>query len=311
MAVSGSRALTAGVSSPVPSPAHNQSSTTQPTTSSTTTTTTSTSSSSARTIGTILSKIQGALHEAIAPPRFVIDKRTIEKTWKLMDKVVKLCQHPKMQLKNSPPFILDILPDTYQHLRLIYTKHEDQLHVLNENEYFRVFIENLIRKCKQTIKLFKEGREKMYDESSHYRRNLTKLSLVFSHMLSELKAIYPSGIFAGDSFRITKSDAAQWWTKSFGDRTIVPWRIFRQTLHLIHPISSGLEAMALKSTIDLTCNDYISNFEFDVFTRLFQPWSSLLRNWQILAVTHPAYRAFVTYDSVRERLQKYINKPGR
>lgn len=25
--------------------------------------------------------------------------------------------------------------------------------------------------------------------------------------------------------------------------------------------------MALKTTIDLTCNDYISNFEFDVFTR--------------------------------------------
>ena len=35
----------------------------------------------------------------------------------------------------------------------------------------------------------------------------------------------------------------------------------------VHAISSGLEAMALKSTIDLTCNDYISNFEFDVFTR--------------------------------------------
>lgn len=28
--------------------------------------------------------------------------------------------------------------------------------------------------------------------------------------------------------------------------------------------------MALKSTIDLTCNDYISVFEFDIFTRLFQ-----------------------------------------
>lgn len=50
-------------------------------------------------------------------------------------------------------------------------------------------------------------------------------------------------------------------------RTIVAWKIFRQTLHEAHPISSGLEAMALKSTIDLTCNDYISNFEFDVFTR--------------------------------------------
>ena len=42
---------------------------------------------------------------------------------------------------------------------------------------------------------------------------------------------------------------------------------FRLTLNEVHHISSGLEAMALKSTIDLTCNDYISNFEFDVFTR--------------------------------------------
>ncbi|EFN70619.1 E3 ubiquitin-protein ligase CBL [Camponotus floridanus] len=69
--------------------------------------------------------------------------------------------------------------------------------------------------------------------------------------------------------------------------------------------------MALKSTIDLTCNDYISNFEFDVFTRLFQPWSTLLRNWKILAVTHPGYVAFLTYDEVKARLQKYcITKPG-
>jgi len=50
-------------------------------------------------------------------------------------------------------------------------------------------------------------------------------------------------------------------------RTIVPWKQFRQSLNEIHPIGSPLEAMALKSTIDLTCNDYISCFEFDVFTR--------------------------------------------
>lgn len=49
--------------------------------------------------------------------------------------------------------------------------------------------------------------------------------------------------------------------------TLVPWKLFRAELSQIHPISSGLEAMALKTTIDLTCNDYISNFEFDVFTR--------------------------------------------
>uniref|UniRef100_A0A8W8KRS4 E3 ubiquitin-protein ligase CBL n=1 Tax=Magallana gigas TaxID=29159 RepID=A0A8W8KRS4_MAGGI len=256
--------------------------------------------------GMIGSILQGVL----ATPKLVVDKKTIEKSWKLMDRVVKLCQHPRMNLRNSPPFILDLLPDTYQHLRLIYNKHDDKLNTLNENDYFRVFIENLMNKCKATIKLFKEGKEKMFDENSHYRRNLTKLSLVFSHMLAELKAIYPNGQFAGDNFRITKSDAAEWWRKSFGDRTIVSWKMFRQTLHEAHPISSPLEAMALKSTIDLTCNDYISVFDFDVFTRLFQPWVNLLRNWNVLAVTHPGYVAFLTYDEVKARLQKYVTKPG-
>ena len=47
------------------------------------------------------------------------------------------------------------------------------------------------------------------------------------------------------------------------------------------------------------------------FCRLFQPWPTLLHNWQILAVTHPGYVAFLTYDEVKARLQKYITKPGR
>ncbi|XP_052258790.1 E3 ubiquitin-protein ligase CBL-B-like isoform X2 [Dreissena polymorpha] len=257
--------------------------------------------------GGFLSVIQGVFNQN---KLVTVDKRTIEKSWKLMDKVVKMCQHHRMNLRNSPPFILDILPDTYQHLRLIYNKHDDKLHTLNECEYFRIFIENLMNKCKNTIKLFKEGKEKMFDETTHYRRNLTKLSLVFSHMLAELKAIYPNGSFAGENFRITKSDAAEWWKKSFGDRTIVPWRNFRQSLTEVHQICSPLEAMALKSTIDLTCNDFISCFEFDVFSRLFQPWCNLLRNWNVLAVTHPGYVAFLTYDEVKARLQKYANKPG-
>lgn len=240
----------------------------------------------------------------------VVDKKMVEKCWKLMDKVVRLCQNPKVALKNSPPYILDLLPDTYQHLRTILSRYEGKVEILGENEYFRVVIENLTNKTKQTMSLFKEAKERMYEENSQARRNLTKLSLIFSHMLAELKAIFPNGLFQGDNFRITKADAAEFWRRSFGDKTIVPWRMFRQALHEFHPISSGLEAMALKSTIDLTCNDYISVFEFDIFTRLFQPWSSLLRNWNSLAVTHPGYMAFLTYDEVKARLQRFIHKPG-
>lgn len=169
-------------------------------------------------ISSIFQKLQGRFTDAMTPPKLSTDKRMLDKTWKLMDKVVKLCQHQRMNLKNSPPFILDILPDTYQRLRLIYSKYEDRMHVLHSNEHFCVFINNLMRKCKQAIKLFKEGKEKMFDETSHYRRNLTKLSLVFSHMLSELKAIFPNGVFGGDQFRITKSDAAEFWKERFGTR---------------------------------------------------------------------------------------------
>ncbi|KAI3373484.1 hypothetical protein L3Q82_021955 [Scortum barcoo] len=340
-----------------------------------------------RSKGRILGIID-AIHDAVGPPKqAAADRRTVEKTWKFMDKVVRLCQNPRLQLKNSPPYILDILPDAYQHLRLILGKYEEnqRLVQLSENEYFKIYIDSLMKKSKRAIRLFKEGRERMYEDQSQEssvewctrphmsvrhskrsgfevmmshvpmegfkglslaemskltesrtiwggsgaleeetralqsgtkrlqaqgRRNLTKLSLIFSHMLAEIKAIFPGGQFQGDTFRITKADAADFWRKFFGEKTIVPWKIFRQCLHEVHPISSGLEAMALKSTIDLTCNDYISVFEFDIFTRLFQPWGSILRNWNFLAVTHPGYMAFLTYDEVKARLHKYINKPG-
>ena len=153
------------------------------------------------------------------------DKKTIEKAWKLMDKVVNHCANRRMNLKNSPPFILDILPDTYQHLRTIFKKYEDNLAFLNDNEYFRLFMENLMNKCKQTIRLFKDAKDKIYDETSTYRRSLTKLSLIFSHMLAELKAMFPGGIYGGDNYRVTKQDAADFWLSSFQTRCAVVVRM--------------------------------------------------------------------------------------
>ncbi|XP_033096741.1 E3 ubiquitin-protein ligase CBL-B-B-like isoform X2 [Anneissia japonica] len=257
-----------------------------------------------------LSRLGGAVADLVAPTRPTVDRRTLERTWRWMEKVMRLCQHPKMKLKNSPPYILDILPDTYHHLRTIWTKYEDKVHVLNEIEYFRIFVDNIMRKTKQTIKLFKDNKERMFDESATCRRELNRLSLIFSHNLAEIKAVFPNGVYIDAHFRITKQDASDFWKKNFGTRTIVTWRAFRQTLAEVHPIHSGLEAIALKTTIDLTCNDYISNFEFDVFTRLFQPFSSLLVNWNSLAVKHKGYMSFMTYDEVKQRLNKYINKPG-
>lgn len=62
---------------------------------------------------------RGAFPDSAAPRKFTVDRKAMERAWKLMDQVVKLCQQPRMNLKNSPPYILDILPDTYQQLKLI------------------------------------------------------------------------------------------------------------------------------------------------------------------------------------------------
>ena len=171
---------------------------------------------SGRTTG-FLAKLQDAIEKAVTQ-KIQVDRKTVDKAWKLMEKVIKNCQHSRMHLKNSPPYILDILPDTYHTLQVILSKYEDKMHVLTENEYFKIFLDNLMRKLKQAIRLFKEGKEQMFIEDSRYRRGLTKLSLIFNHMLAELKGIFPNGCYIGDSFRITKSDAAEFWRNSFGMR---------------------------------------------------------------------------------------------
>ncbi|CAF1226256.1 unnamed protein product [Adineta ricciae] len=239
-----------------------------------------------------------------------IDRRSIEKVWKQMDRIVKYCQMPKMNLKNSPPYMLDILPDLYQTLREIINNYDDRLHILNDIEYFRIFIDNLIEQCTKTIDCFKRAGHHMYDEQSTHRKYLTKLSLYFSHNLAELKSLFNRGIYEGEKFRLTKQEATEFWKSNFNERTIVPWEEFKEKLNRIHPIHTINEATALQNTIDLTNNNHVSIFEFDVFTRLFHPWSSLLTNWKLLAVTHPGFMAFMTYDEVKAILTDYIDKPG-
>ncbi|XP_065188434.1 E3 ubiquitin-protein ligase CBL-B-like [Sycon ciliatum] len=234
----------------------------------------------------------------------VIDRKAVDKTWKLMVTVVKLCGNARLNITNSPPCILDILPDTYGHLQMILDKCNDNFDALNSCPYFRVLLDNIAAKCRQVIQLFKVAKDSIYDETSLERRSLTKFALIFSHMYSELKALYPNGACIGRTFPITKTAAAEFWHSHFGNRYCVPWRDFVTHFESEHTIRSNMEVIALKSTIDLTCNDHVTVFEFDVFTLLFQPWQSIVRNWNILAVTHAGYQAFLTYDEVKDKLLK-------
>ncbi|XP_044064695.1 E3 ubiquitin-protein ligase CBL-C isoform X2 [Siniperca chuatsi] len=244
------------------------------------------------------------------------DRRLVDKVLKRLDKLHDLSTNPRLGLRNSPPYLPDLVSETTMLLTQVWEPYGvsrpagGQLPRGDEAKYLRVHVRNLLDKTDRAMLLFKEGREKIFEETSSYRRNLTKLSLLFSHMLWELKAMFPGGSFQGDSYRVTKTEADEFWRHSFGSKCIVQWNSFKEQLRSVHAFEEGMESMALKSTIDLTCNDHISVFEFDIFTRLFQPWRSLIRNWNQLAVTHSGYMAFLTYDQVVARLEHYLHRPG-
>ncbi|XP_075907121.1 E3 ubiquitin-protein ligase CBL-C isoform X2 [Nelusetta ayraudi] len=239
------------------------------------------------------------------------DSRLADKALKRLLKLHELCTNPRLCLRNSPPYLPDIVYETVQLMVQIWEPYRGPRGARgDEAKYLRVHVRNLLDKVDRAITLFKEGREKIFEETSSYRRNLTKLSLLFSHILWEMKALFPGGIFHGDTYTLSKAEADNFWKISFGNKCIMQWNSFKEQLQSVHAFEEGMESMALKSTIDLTCNDHISVFEFDIFTRLFQPWRSLIRNWNQLAVTHPGYMAFLTYDQVIARLDHYLHKPG-
>ncbi|XP_053289481.1 E3 ubiquitin-protein ligase CBL-C isoform X1 [Pleuronectes platessa] len=244
------------------------------------------------------------------------DRQLVDKALKKLDKLNELCTNPRLGLRKSPPYLPDLVSETTALLTQVWEPYKGskatggQTPRGDEAIYLRVHVRNLLDKTDRAVLLFKEGREKIFEETSSHRRDLTKLSLLFSHMLWEMRAMFPDGSFQGDTYKLTKPEAESFWWHSCGNKCVVPWNIFKEQLRSVHMFEEGMESMALKSTIDLTCNDHISVFEFDIFTRLFQPWKSLLRNWNQLAVTHPGYMAFLTYDQVVARLEHYLHRPG-
>ncbi|XP_077431106.1 E3 ubiquitin-protein ligase CBL-C isoform X1 [Vanacampus margaritifer] len=244
------------------------------------------------------------------------EHRLVNKTLRRLDKLHESCTDPRLGLRNSPPYLPELVPDTASALRRVWEPYRG-IGVLtgrapgeDEAAFLRVHARNLLDKTDRALMLFKEGKEKMFDETSSYRKDLTKLSLLFSHMLWELKAVFPGARYHGNTYTLSKTEARNFWKISFGNKCIVRWSSFAEKLRRVHPFQDGMETVALKSTVDLTCNDHVSVFEFDIFTRLFQPWGSLLRNWNQLAVTHPGYMAFITYDQAVSRLERNLRKPG-
>ncbi|KAM5236387.1 E3 ubiquitin-protein ligase CBL-C [Ctenodactylus gundi] len=246
------------------------------------------------------------------------DTRALSRAVRLLQRLEEQCGDPRLAL--GPPSLRDLLPRTAQLLGEVAEAWAKDGGGGPEGpggagDFLVVYLANLEAKSKQVAELLpprgrRGANEELFREGSRLRRQLAKLALIFSHMYAELSALFPGGRYCGHAYQLTKAPAHHFWREHCGARCVLPWAEFQSHLGTCHPVEPGPTAQALRSTIDLTCSGHVSIFEFDIFTRLFQPWPTLLRNWQLLAVNHPGYMAFLTYDDVQARLQACRDKPG-
>eukprot|EP00039_Didymoeca_costata_P018849 m.335246 g.335246 ORF g.335246 m.335246 type:complete len:498 (-) comp17548_c0_seq1:101-1594(-) len=236
-----------------------------------------------------------------------IDSKTPTRINKLTTRLIQLTTNKRLNLKNSPPYLQGILIDTQELINKIFKS--NSIEILRENDYLPLALYKVVIQTKKTTRLFRDAGEEMENEKSQYRRELNKFTLVFSHMLAEFRTIFKGGEYRTE-FKIVKQEPRAFWKTYFQNKVVVPWEEFIRCFGEVHRFGSPEESQALKKTVDLTENDHVSWFEFDIFTRLFQPWKQILNNWNVIVVTHPGYLAFMTYDEVEAILKQFKVKPG-
>ncbi|XP_049982294.1 E3 ubiquitin-protein ligase CBL-C isoform X3 [Alexandromys fortis] len=245
------------------------------------------------------------------------EPRAFGRAVKLLQRLEEQCKDPRLVM--GPPSLRVLLPRTAQLLREVAKARReaegDPEGPGGAGDYLVIYLANLEAKGRKVAELLpprgkKDANEEVFREGSRFRRQLAKLALIFSHMHAEMSALFPGGRYCGHLYQLTEGSAHTFWREHCGIRCVLPWAEFQSLLCACHPVEPGPITQALRSTLDLTCSGHVSVFEFDIFTRLFQPWPTLLKNWLLLAVNHPGYMAFLTYDEVQTRLQACRDKPG-
>lgn len=99
------------------------------------------------------------------------DLQLADKALKRLLKLHELCTNPRLCLRNSPPYLPDIVSETAQLLVQIWEPYRSPSRVArgDEAKYLRVHVRNLLDKAEKAITLFKEGREKIFEETSSFR----------------------------------------------------------------------------------------------------------------------------------------------
>lgn len=103
------------------------------------------------------------------------DLRLVEKTLKRLKKLNELCTNPRLGLRNSPPYLPDLVRETSALLVQVWEPYQGSGSAGgltprgDEAKFLRVHVQNLLDKTDRARLLFKDGREKIYEETSNHR----------------------------------------------------------------------------------------------------------------------------------------------
>eukprot|EP00069_Balaena_mysticetus_P001902 bmy_15576T0 len=130
----------------------------------------------------------------------------------LLQRLEEQCGDPR--LASSPPSLRDLLPRTAQLLREVAHARRaggggDPEGPGGAEDFLVVYLANLEAKSRQVAALLsprgrKTANDELFREGSRLRRQLAKLTLIFSHMCTELGALFPGGKYCGNTYQLTK-----------------------------------------------------------------------------------------------------------
>lgn len=229
----------------------------------------------------------------------------------LIEKCLKHIINCDINFKANPPYLPGILRNFNHKIVDILKCYENNLAELSKINFFRVSIWTLIKQCKEILRIIRTVKSSVFDEFSEPRQKLTNISILLSHLFHAIVALFPNSCYSPETFRITKSDAADWWNSQFGPlTTVVEWSDFFHFFSKINYISDCSHIAALRKTINVTGNGFVSIFDFDVFVRLFQPWKNILDSWKVIVLEHPGCMSYLTYEQVVQLLKSFRCYPG-
>lgn len=130
----------------------------------------------ARSLGGSGLNLEPDLPELVSQPMTSADCRLFDKVLKKLNKLSRLCSDPQLRLRVSPPYLPELVPETVKLLTDVWAPYRAPVPAVprwDEGEYLRIHVQHLLDKTEKAVLLFKEGKEKIYEEKSSYRWDLS------------------------------------------------------------------------------------------------------------------------------------------